>query len=230
MVAETSTQNGITIFASVPSFTGLDAETLEDLARAATQREYAPDQVVFVEGDPCAGLYVVQDGWLKSLKLSLSGREQVIRFVGPSEVFNEIGVFADAANQVSVVALEQATVWVIPRHTLLQLLDRRPQLARVVTQNLATRVLHLMALVEDLSLRTVEARLARVLLEHAGERELQRPRWATQAEMAARIGTVPDVLNRALRKLAEDGLIHVERHQIQILDRLGLEERANREQ
>ncbi len=226
MVVEESAQNGIAIFSSVPSFAGLDAATLEDLARAAIRREYAADQMAFLEGDPCAGLYVVQDGWLKSLKLSLSGREQVIRYVGPGEVFNEIGVFTGAANQVTVVALEKTTVWVIQRQTLHQLLDKHPQLARVVTQNLAKRVLHLMALVEDLSLRTVEARLARVLLEQANEQKLQRPRWATQAEMAARIGTVPDVLNRALRKLAEDGLVGVQRHQIQILDRLGLEERA----
>lgn len=226
MVVEESAQSGIAIFSSVPSFAGLDAATLENLAHAAIQREYTADQMVFLEGDPCAGLYVVQDGWLKSFKLSLSGREQVIRFVGPGEVFNEIGVFAGAANQVSVTALEKATVWVIQRQTLLRLLDQHPQLARVVTQNLAQRVLHLMALVEDLSLRTVEARLARVLLEQADQQRLRRPRWATQAEMAARIGTVPDVLNRALRKLAEDGLVQVERHQIQILDRPGLEKRA----
>jgi len=77
--------------------------------------------------------------------------------------------------------------------------------------------------VEDLSLRTVEARLARFLLEQATGGVLRRQRWATQAEMAARLGTVPDELNRALRSLAEEGLIQVKRHQIQILDRQGLE-------
>jgi CRP/FNR family transcriptional regulator len=84
-------------------------------------------------------------------------------------------------------------------------------------------VLNLLALVEDLSLRTVEERLVRMLLEQADEGILHRRRWATQTEMAARLGTVPDVLNRALRSLAEEGLIQVKRHQIQILDRQGLE-------
>ncbi len=51
---------------------------------------------------------------------------------------------------------------------------------------------------------------------------VQRQRWATQAEMAARLGTVPDMVNRALRKLSEAGMINVERHQIQILDKEGL--------
>ena len=72
-------------------------------------------------------------------------------------------------------------------------------------------------------LRSVEARLARLLLEQAEGESVQRRRWATQSEMASRLGTVPDVVNRALRKLAEQGLIHVERHQIQILDQEGLQ-------
>lgn len=84
----------------------------------------------------------------------------------------------------------------------------------------------LIRMVEDLSLRTIEARLARYLIEQSTEQLLSRPQWATQAEMANRLGTVPDVLNRALRSLAKDNLIRVERHQIQILDGEGLENRA----
>lgn len=225
----TSTQDGLTaveVVSSVASFEGLDTKALETLARAASRKEFAADQVVFLEGEPCAGLYVVQSGWLKSVKTSPSGREQVMRFVGPGEVFNEIGVLIGDANLVTVIALEPAIVWIIRRDTLLQLMDEHPRLARIITLNLARRVQHLISLVEDLSLRTVEARLARVLLEQSTEGVLHRRRWTTQAEMASRLGTVPDVLNRALRSLVEEGLIQMERHQIQILDRVGLETKA----
>jgi CRP/FNR family transcriptional regulator len=87
-------------------------------------------------------------------------------------------------------------------------------------------VLNLASLAEDLSLRTVEARLARLLLDRAEEDVLHRERWATQAEMAARLGTVLDVLNRALQQLSSERLIEVERHQIRILDREGLASKA----
>jgi CRP/FNR family transcriptional regulator len=79
---------------SIPAFEGLDAETLGLIATSAIRREYEAGQVVFLEGEPCAGLYFIEQGWLKSVKISPSGREQVIRFAGPGEVFNEIGVFA----------------------------------------------------------------------------------------------------------------------------------------
>jgi CRP-like cAMP-binding protein len=204
--------------AAVPYLAELDVATLDAIAQAAVRRTYQADQIVFLEGEPCTGLYVVQEGWLKSVKISPAGREQVVRFVGPGDAFNEVGVLASAPNQVTVIALEPCALWLIRHEALVALLESDRHLAWLITQNLARRVMHLMSLVEDLSLRTVEARLARLLLEQAQEATLHRRPWATQAEMASRLGTVPDVLNRALRTLADEGLIRVARHQIQVLD------------
>jgi CRP/FNR family transcriptional regulator len=214
------------VLSAVPYFSELDEVVLRALTRASIERRYASDEIVFLEGEPCAGLYVVQEGWLKSYKLSLDGREQVIRFVGPGEAFNEVGVLAGTTNQVSVAVLEPATVWIVQRDVLLGLMDRYPPLSQGIAQSLARRVLYLLTLVEDLSLRTVEARLARLLLEQAKGGVLQRQHWTTQAQMAARLGTVLDVVNRALHKLADQGLIRVARRQIVILDQEGLQEVA----
>ena len=214
------------ILAAVPHFSGLDDATLRAVAQAAIRRDYGSSQVVFVEGEPSDGLFIVESGWFKVIKLSPDGREQVIHFLGPGETFNAMSAFSEMPNPATVVALEKSIVWLIHREAMLWLLDTHPKLARVMIQKLATRVQHLISLVEDLSLHTVEARLARLLLEQAGQGTVQRRRWATQTEMAARLGTVPDVLSRALRKLAAEGLIRVARHQIEILDIKGLEERA----
>ncbi|HEX5807791.1 MAG TPA: Crp/Fnr family transcriptional regulator [Anaerolineales bacterium] len=207
---------------TISYFSDLDSSALSLLARSAIRRTYDAGQVVLIEGEPCPGLYIVESGWLKAVKIGLDGREQVLQMLQAGEVFNAISVFTDAPNQASVSALEPSVIWLIPREMLLRLMDEHPQLARQVVRDLAGRVMHLVRMVEDLSLRSVEARLARLLLEQAQGESVQRRRWATQAEMASRLGTVPDVVNRALRKLSEEGLIHVERHQIQILDKEGL--------
>jgi CRP-like cAMP-binding protein len=78
----------------------------------------------------------------------------------------------------------------------------------------------------DLSLHTVEVRLARLLLDEATGDTLERPAWLTQAELAIRLGTVPNVLSRALRALSDAGLIRVDRRRIVILDRVELHRRA----
>jgi CRP-like cAMP-binding protein len=216
----------VEVISSVPSFEGLDATALETLARAATRIEFAADQVVFLEGEPCAGLYLVQSGWLKAVKTSPTGREQVMRIVGPGEVFNEMGVLVGEANFVTVIALEPATVWVIQRDTLMRLMEEQPRLSRIIMQNLAKRMQHLIRLVEALSLHTVESRLARLLLDETATDAWSGRQWATQAELAARLGTVPDVLNRALRSLAEEGLVEIERRRIRVLDRAGLKNKV----
>ncbi|MCK6539171.1 MAG: Crp/Fnr family transcriptional regulator [Anaerolineales bacterium] len=210
------------ILKSVSYFSELDDAALNLLAQSAIRRAYDAGQVILIEGEPCAGLYIVESGWLKAVKIGADGREQVLQTLRAGEAFNALSVFTDAPNQATVSVLEDSIVWLVQREFLLGLMDARPALARQVVKDLAGRVMHLIRLVEDLSLRSVEARLARLLLEQAEGGSVQRRRWATQAEMASRLGTVPDVVNRALRKLAEEGMIHVARHQIQILDKEGL--------
>ncbi|MCB0016174.1 MAG: Crp/Fnr family transcriptional regulator [Anaerolineales bacterium] len=149
-------------------------------------------------------------------------REQILRFLEPGETFNEIGVFADQANPATAIALEPAGIWLIRREALLDLLQERPDFGQHVLTKMADRMLYLVSLVTDLSLRPVTGRLARLVLENTTDDILHRPRWFTQAELAARLGTVPDVIQRSLRNLEKDGHIVVERHQIRILDREAL--------
>lgn len=214
------------VLSAVPYFAGVDATLVQVVARQAVQQQYDAGQVVFLEGEQNDALYIVQQGWLKAVKTSSDGRELVLHFIGPGEVFNTISVFVETANPATVIALESTTVWCVQRETILELLDAHPKMARIIIEHLAAHILRLVMTVEDLSLRTIEARLARYLLEQAPEALLQRPRWATQAEIANRLGTVPDVLHRALQNLVKANLIRVERHQIQILNREELETRA----
>lgn len=210
------------ILRAVSYFSKLDDASLKLVAQSAIRRKFEAEQVILLEGEPGSGLYIVESGWLKAIRISIDGREQVLQMLKQGDAFNAISVFTDAPNQATVIALESSVVWIIRREILLRLMDANPSLAHQVVHDLAGRVMHLIRLVEDLSLRSVEARLARLLLENADGDLVLRRQWATQAAMAARLGTVPDMVNRALRKLAERGLIGVGRQQIQILDKEGL--------
>lgn len=211
---------------AVPFFKGLDDHVIHELAQGAIWREYAAGEVVFLEGEHPQGLYYLQSGWLKIAKISPDGREQVLQFLEPGETFHALGVFANRPNPATAIALEPVGIWILRRNTVTTLLTENPQLAQQVIESMAGRILELVDLVEDLSLRTVRGRLARLLVEDAREDTLHRPRWYTQAEIAARLGTVPDVLQRALSSLADDGLIEVERSAVIIYERERLEEIA----
>lgn len=211
---------------ALPLLAGLDTPTLANLAREAVWREYATGEAIFWEGETVPGLYYLTDGWLKVVKTSPEGREQVLRFLGPGETFNEIGAFANLPNPATALALEAVSVWLLPRLAIARLLREQPDVAQHIIENLARRVVDLVNLVADLSLRSVTGRLARLLLDEATGAVLTRPRWHTQAELAARLGTVPDVVQRALRTLESEGAIAVQRHEIRLLDRAQLEKLA----
>jgi CRP/FNR family cyclic AMP-dependent transcriptional regulator len=213
------------LLSSVPYFARLDANTLDAVTRRAFRRSCAKGQMVFVEGEPCAGMWVVEKGRVKLLRLSTDGREQVVKLLGPGEFFNEVAVLDGGPNPVSAMAAMESTLWVIERNTMLDLLERYPALAAGVIENLASRARHLLALVEDLSLRTVSARLAKLLLAQA-EPGSEVPRRLTQQEMAAQVGTVREMVSRVLRAFEEEGLISFDRHRLIVLDREGLEREA----
>ncbi|MBW7885995.1 MAG: Crp/Fnr family transcriptional regulator [Caldilineaceae bacterium] len=209
-----------------PAFQGLDPDDLAKLAERAHWQEYAQGAIIFLEGDMAPGLFHLHAGWLKIVKLSPDGREQILDVIGPGEIFNYLGVFASRPNPATAIALEPAGVFLLRRDGVQRLLAKHPQIALRVVEAMADRLIELTQMVADLSLHTVEARLARLLLDRAEGDVVYRRRWTTQAEMAARLGTVPDVLSRVLRGLVEAGIVQVERQQIQILDRPGLAERA----
>lgn len=205
-----------------PFFTGLDEDSIDLLLQDALWRTYATAETIVFEGDDALGFYYLQSGWLKVVKVAPNGREQVLSFIESGNTFYEVGAFSDQPNPATVIALEPASVWLIRRATIMKLVHERPYFAEFILAKMANRLHYLVSLVTDLSLRPVKGRLARLLLESAADDVLQRPKWYTQSELAARLGTVPDVVQRALRELESDGLIAVDRRTIHILDRPNL--------
>jgi CRP/FNR family transcriptional regulator len=210
-----------------PFWEALDEASLVFLRSQARQMHYEAGEAIFWEGEPSQGLYWLQSGTLKAVKYAASGREQILHLIEPGETFNEVGAFADLPNPASVVVLATAETWHISRAAIRQLVRREPDFAQVIINVLSERLRDSVSLIEDLSLRSVMNRLARLILDEAEDGVLVRPSWYTQNELAARLGTVADVVQRSLRKLEADNLIEVSREQILIVNRQELEELAS---
>jgi CRP-like cAMP-binding protein len=219
-----------TLLSRIRRFNDLPPEVQDAVAEAARPRHYGAGQVIYLEGEPAEAVYILEKGWVKATRMSSDGREQAMLFLRPVEIFGDVAVFTGVPYPGTVTTLEEVDVWVIPAQTLLHLVQRYPELAMAVIQRLGERVLHYIRLVEDLSLRSVEARLANTLLQnaelHEGQLIVPRRVWTTYDEMAIRLGTVRDVLSRALKTLEAEGLLKVERRQIILLDRDGLARRG----
>lgn len=219
------------LLARIRHFDSLPPEVQERLAASAVSCHFNAGQVIYVEGEPAESIYILETGWVKATRMTREGREQAMMFLRPVEIFGDIAVFTGTTYPGTVVALEAVEAWSIPSKVILDLIPRHTELAMAVIRRLSERVLHYVGLVEDLSLRSVESRLASTLLRNSelqdGRLVVPRREWTTFDEMAVRLGTVRDVLSRALKTLEAEDLLRVEKQAIVLLDPQGLERRGN---
>ena len=212
-------------------FAGLPDDVIAELANCAIQRHFEGGQVVYLEGDPAESIFILEAGWVKAIRMNREGREQALAFMRPGEIFGDVSIFLEEHYPATVTALESVDVWVLPAQDFLALIKLHPELALAVIRRLGEQVMYFIGLVEDLSLRSVEVRLAHTLLRHAEVRDGQlivpRRPWTTFDEMSVRLGTVRDVLSRALKTLEAEGLLRVEKQAIVLLDAEGLAKRGD---
>jgi len=206
---------------SIAYFSGLALAELESIRKLVFEKTADRAEMIVLEGEPAENLFFVASGALKVFKTSAEGKEQILSIVRPGESLNDVPVFDGGPNPVSVRTMGPVLLYGMKRSDVEAALKGHSQIARNVIKVLATRVRHLVSLVEDLSFKHVIGRVARILLEHVGGEMGQGPRL-TQQEMAAMAGTAREVVGRSLKALEEKGAIKMDRHRIVIMDKEAL--------
>jgi CRP/FNR family transcriptional regulator len=209
---------------TIPFFSGLDDETLQDIARQAYERTFQAEQMIVLQGDACEGVYWIARGKAWVRRFSPEGREYVFERLGPGQCFNLVPAIDDGTCLATVDALTDTTVYIVPCDLVYQLAQKHRHIATTVMAHLAARVRRLTNTVEGLALYPVRARLARFLLTNVANPDSSR-QW-TQERVASHIGTVRDVVGRTLRSLAQDGMIRRERGRLVVTDLDRLQQEA----
>ena len=204
----------------IPLFASLLPQDLNEVAAVTRIHRYKRGDLLILEGDLGGGLQYVHSGLVKVFKLSVGGKEQVLRLVATGHTFNDVPVLDGGPNPASAAALEPSSIYVIGRAELSMLIVTRPEVALAVAQTLASRLRHLVGLVEDLSLRPVIARVAKILLDREASLQEGRPLYRlTQQEMAALAGTAREVVGRVLKEVEATGAIEMRQGRIVVVNR-----------
>ena len=214
----------------VPFFAVLGEEELRRLAGHCVVRFLNKEEVLFTEGDPCEGMYVVQSGAIKLFKMADTGREQVLVIERAGSTVGELPVFDGGNLPASAAALEDSSLLFLPKREFLELCRRNSEVAFAVIRSLAWRFRYMASLVEELSLKEVSHRLARFLRDRAltagtrTRRGIEFPLEESNQQIAAEIGTVRDLVSRNLRRLVDRKIIKMERRRVIVLNMTELEE------
>ena len=214
----------IAIFKQTELFRDLDDAVLDVLAKYSVVKRLKRNEILFLSGEPAKGLYVVATGAIRAFRTSPDGREQIIHVERAISTIAEVPVFDNGNYPSTTAAEEPTTVYFLEKQLIFKTAVEHPRFGLAAIKLLASRLRKCAQLVETLSLREVGQRLARLLLEEARNHGTETDHGTkvklrlTHNQLAARIGTVREVVTRTLTRLQEQGLIVHEGKDILIPD------------
>jgi len=212
----------VTTLRRVPLFNELTESELRMLAERTVRKRYAAGAIIFSEGESCRELLVVEEGSAKLFKTAPSGREQLMGIERTGSALAETAVFDEGIYSVTACAEEQTVLLSLDAGLFRAICSQNPQVAAKVIKVLAYRLRHLDALVEELSFSTVRGRLIAHLARQARENGkligtgVQFELRENNQELAARLGTVRELISRNLGRLHGEGLIRMKRRMVTV--------------
>jgi CRP/FNR family cyclic AMP-dependent transcriptional regulator len=227
------TDSNEAILRKTPLLASLTPQEMRSFLPRVSKRHFRQGQILFAEGDPCEGLYIIASGAIRIFKLSPAGREQVLAIEGPGSSFAELPVFDGGDYPAAASAFKDSDVLFISRRDFQEFCREHPGVALKVIAVVGSRLRRLVGIIEELSFSTIRQRLVGVLVrlaEQAGKASKQGV--AVQLtmghqELAAELGTVRELISRNLSRLQAEGYLELAGRKIIVKDLAGLKRELN---
>jgi CRP-like cAMP-binding protein len=202
-------------------FMGLPASDITAIASFVIPKHFDKGEYLFREGDRSEGFYIVQKGAINVHRVSAAGKEQVIHVFRPIESFAEATLATEEGYPADARATEPTTVLLVPKNEFVDLLRKRPDLALRMLGSMSQHLRVIVGLLDDLTLKDMETRLANWLLKrcprpvsaHPVEIKLDR----TKRVLAAEMGTTSETLSRTLAKFRDQKFLSVKGNTVVLL-------------
>lgn len=194
---------------------GLEAEAQGLLSAGAQSVKLKRGQNAFQPGQACTAFLLVNAGSVKVSTVTENGRELLLYRVGPGEtcVLTTACLLSQSDYDAEGTAEADTEALAIPRPLFERLLAQSPAFRQFVFSSYGDRLRDLIGLVQEVSQRHLDRRLARFLVLRADA-----PIAMTQQQIAAELGTAREVVGRLLKQFAAEGLVALERRQIIVED------------
>ena len=206
-----SSEDHVICIEHVPIFASLNSEEKMEIVEIASSRSYEKGEIIYRAGDEGGTLFVLYTGKAKLFRLSMSGKEQVLRLVEQGEFMGELSLFSSLPLTDNAQALESTTMCVLEGEKLKALMIKYPSIAFKVMDELSRRLEMAENRIEDISLSSVSHRVAKAIMELSnGKEQFSLP--MTKGDLASQLGMTQETLSRKLALFQEEGLILLKGH------------------
>ncbi len=206
----------------VPIFSSLSHEEMMEVAGITAEKTFEKGEMIYSAGDKRKRLYVIHKGKVKVTRISESGKEQIIRILGPGEFLGELSLFSVDPLTDNSEAIEKVNVCVIDGQHIKELMTKHPSISFKVMEELSKRLAKAENLIENISLRGAEKRLADMLIS-LGDDKGKVVLKMSKRDLASHLGMSQETLSRKLSHFQDLRLIKLSgQRQILLLDLQGL--------
>lgn len=209
---------------NLPLFSELSTQQSERIISISKIINYKKNAIIFMEGDPYKGFYILLNGSVKIYKISFEGKESILHLIKPSESFGDVPLFEGGNYPVNAQVITDSILIFVPHKEFTLLIKKNPTICFNMLVGFSKKMRRLTQKVEELSTKEVTNRFARYLLEEikeSGTEKLPEPFLRitiSKKNIAAYIGTITDTLSRLLKKLQDEKIIRVSGKSIFITD------------
>lgn len=216
------------ILQDIPLFSELSVDELRKITKLSRLENYKTNEYVFHEGEEFKGIYIVIKGMVKIFKISPQGKEYILHLLTKPHLFGDVPLFTGGDCPASVQVMEDTTLLFIPKNEFLKLLEENPKLSFKIMSGFAKRLKSITVKAEDLSLKEVINRLADYIVKEIEKNDndkLPEPFLKislSNPTLAAYLGTIPETISRAFKKLKDSNIIRMHGRTVFIKNYTGL--------
>lgn len=203
----------------VPIFNHLEKEQMDEISATAHTRRFKKGERLYQPLDESDSLYIVHKGFVRIYRLTESGKEQLVRFLGPGDFTGEMALFRSSLHDSFAEATRDTAVCVITKDDLQPLLATYPAISLKILAEFSNRLEQSERQTTLVATEKVENRLAMFLVELLEEGSNVATLPMTKKDLASFLGTTPETISRKLGSLEDRGLIkQISNKEIAIMD------------
>ncbi len=195
-------------------FADLNERDLQQLSSLIRHIDYGADELIFMEGAPAFGFYLVFSGAVKVVKRSAKGKSQILKIVGPGGLLGETTLFDKGVHNAYAKTLMPSRVGFIERGDFFHFLEHHPKVIFRFFERLSTELKAFQNKLAERSYASSKERLARLILA-LGDTEIE----LSRGELAEMAGVSSKTAIRTLGELEARGIISLENRKIRIIKR-----------
>ncbi len=202
-------------------FSDLGPKDLKALEALIRRIKYGAGEIIYQEGAPAFGFYLIFEGRVKIVKRTLGGKKQILKIVGPGETIGETTLFDKGVHIAYAKTLEPTEVGFLERGDFFEFLIKHPSVTFRMFEKLSEELKAFQCKLAERSYSGSKERLARIILE-LGESGIE----LSRTELAEMAGVSSKTAIRTLGELEDRGVIAVHDRKIVVLDPESLQKMA----